>query len=833
MRKHLLSVVIFCITSIYSVKSQVLLARYDFNRTGTVFTNQSYLPSYSAPAVTFGGEFTEFCYTTAKVSKSFFSTQNADCVMFTPSGTGANTSLFNVNNRFFYVSVTPAANRRISITKAIFRYKTVIGSSTVKSVGIRLALRPDLSILSSNPFMPFTLGFPVCNTAGAWNLDLASSAFAVNQSTTYIAPALNPSLDASFTKPVNLTFEFTGAEDGSNSLYIDWIEFWGDASYATTETPVQKNFYIDPVDGNDANKGETPNDPLKDVKSISPTQLVPGSKILFKAGTTYNGTVYLYNVNGGATEPIVISSYWDGLSSQTPAATINAASFLSGIQLENCSFIHVDKLNITANGGGVYTPSIATENMRCGVLVRSTRMGNYSNITLSDLYIHDIFYQNPGFTGSISNSSPMGYGIRCINQTVDATMKDILIENCKVSNVEHVGVQIIGSGNSYIDSVRMVSSTIFHSGGPGVQMSKVRAGYFGYLTVDGSGSSDDARKWKRGSGLWTFATQNVLIEHCRFSNANGPGDSAGSHIDYNCSDVVMQYNLSINNAGGFVEILGNDWNCCYRYNVSVNDGWRIKGVNGASQEGKTLWLSGYVGSSTGVGPYFSYIYNNTIFVDSTIVSKYSFDKTASGILIANNIFHILGSSASVLGDQTSTASQMKIDGPDVFFKNNLFLKASNWPIAENIKDKAPIYGNSNFVNPGGMNIEDYIPQNTDLIKGKGIIIPRLPNDNIGLKIGLKAPFDILGNPIGESIDLGAIAVSSRTSVENVPKDEALVRSGCGNFSASYSGMANLTVYSIAGVKLFSKSFSGMVTIDIKRGVYLVKINKEVHKILVW
>ena len=129
-----------------------------------------------------------------------------------------------------------------------------------------------------------------------------------------------------------------------------------------------------------------------------------------------------------------------------------------------------------------------------------------------------------------------------------------------------------------------------------MQMSGVKSGLVKGNYINGSGSNNDSRKWGRGSGLWTWGTTNEVIENNSFLNANGPGDSAGCHIDFNCSDVVVQYNLSVNNAGGFCEILGNNYNCAYRYNISVNDGYRVKGQNGAFQEGKIYWLSGYVGN---------------------------------------------------------------------------------------------------------------------------------------------------------------------------------------------------------------------------------------------
>jgi hypothetical protein len=68
-------------------------------------------------------------------------------------------------------------------------------------------------------------------------------------------------------------------------------------------------------------------------------------------------------------------------------------------------------------------------------------------------------------------------------------------------------------------------------------------------------------------------------------------------------------------------------------------------------------------------------------------------------------------------------------------------------------------GNPVFRNMGGLNIKDYIPVNSQLIKNKGIEIERLPVDSIGLKIGLKAEPDILGNKITGMPDMGAIELS--------------------------------------------------------------------------
>ena len=55
-----------------------------------------------------------------------------------------------------------------------------------------------------------------------------------------------------------------------------------------------------------------------------------------------------------------------------------------------------------------------------------------------------------------------------------------------------------------------------------------------------------------------------------------------------------------------------------------------------------------------------------------------------------------------------------------------------------------------------MEIVNYIPQNRSLIKNRGIAIPHLSQDSIGIAIGLHPKIDILGHPIIGLPDMGAI-----------------------------------------------------------------------------
>ena len=97
------------------------------------------------------------------------------------------------------------------------------------------------------------------------------------------------------------------------------------------------------------------------------------------------------------------------------------------------------------------------------------------------------------------------------------------------------------------------------------------------------------------------------------------------------------------------------------------------------QEGKIFWLSGYAGKGRArTGPFNSYFYNNTIFVDEEIVARMALARTAEGVLIANNIFFIRGRSEALSGKRYDRDRSGKDNGR-VVFANNLFLSAENWP----------------------------------------------------------------------------------------------------------------------------------------------------------
>ena len=67
---------------------------------------------------------------------------------------------------------------------------------------------------------------------------------------------------------------------------------------------------------------------------------------------------------------------------------------------------------------------------------------------------------------------------------------------------------------------------------------------------------------------------NTVIQYNQSINAKGILDSHGIHVDHKNTDTFIQYNFMKDCEGGFVEILGGNERAVYRFNISLNDGWR-------------------------------------------------------------------------------------------------------------------------------------------------------------------------------------------------------------------------------------------------------------------
>lgn len=505
-------------------------------------------------------------------------------------------------------------------------------------------------------------------------------------------------------------------------------------------------YYIDSENGSDDNVGKSEGSAWKSLLKASTVDFAAGDQILLKAGQTHLGKLELIGVEGTEASPIVIASYGDG---EDPL--IDAAGYLAGVHLRDAKHVLVKDLEITADGG--VTVDGGSRTVRYGVYVDvSDDQQTFTGIEIRDLYIHDIFPERDREHEGRNPTTYVGTGISLRGGLAECS--DVLVENCRIEETGFKAIELFR-----LSDAEVLGNQMKNIGGPAIQPGRVNDLLVRGNVVDGSGAYTDSRMHGRGSGIWPWTSNRVLIERNKFMHARGRGDTCGVHIDFNCSDVVVQYNLSWDNEGGFLEILGNNWNCAYRYNVSINDGARVNGEGGATQWGHTLWLSSYTGTgNVRTGPFNTYIYNNTIYTKADIVAKFDFSRTSDGVLIANNIFHIEGDTANVYTNWEDSQEPQGAVPQNYVWKNNLYLKSDALPGDLPVTDSQPLVGDSAFFEAGSFAAEGYIPTAIEMVENRGIPIVKLDGDAIGLRIGLAVTEDYLGNPIVGLPDLGAFEV---------------------------------------------------------------------------
>ncbi len=612
-----------------------------------------------------------------------------------------------------------------------------------------------------------------------------------------------------------------------------------------------RTIYVDPDNGDDLNDGLSESSAIKTLAKLPDFNITHGDAILLKGGVTHYGTIILDGVGTSSANYIRIGSYGGS------KARLNAAGEMAGIYAANTSNIYISDLKITANGGdkdnctnyrdnSLYN-SYAGINVRCGIYIINDNSSQTSNITLYNLDIRDIFYYGYGETPelyttrpckewSTSNEDCYGWGVKIYATNGKITGLDIT--ECNARNVSHTGFKITGNGgygdpSQDSNSVRYAEMVIDRciineTGAPSMMVTNVKDAIIRNsslirpgsrttsLTNDDNGArTNEPRKWGRGSGLWMVRCDGLLFEKNHLEGSEGTADCCGAHIDIANRDIIIQYCLSKDNAGGFIEVLGKNYNCSYRYNVSINDGWR----NDSDEVQQALWdttamTDGFIVTINGhdsgdsFGPFYTYVYNNTIVATEqfdngyTHPMMYEYEMSANGILMANNIFWIptrmshgwstTGTSSAAIGVYsnihdfrtfTGTAwrdmTTAEIEALNYEIKNNLYMlfdptnytldsygypETLTMPLASNGNnnywDENPLGGDPGFKNYSATNYaltaEDLIPTNAAVIN-RGIAIEKLSTDTTseGLDGGLSISLDYFGNTITTPI-VGAI-----------------------------------------------------------------------------
>ena len=482
--------------------------------------------------------------------------------------------------------------------------------------------------------------------------------------------------------------------------------------------------------------------------------------------------------------------------------------------------------------GGVENSWGSGKNIRFGIkVVGSTK--DLENFSFNNLYIHNIYP-----TPYLANNIHLGYGIKLETQsdTVSGllnTISNVKVINTTISNTGHYGFWIKSLGLNGIDTVKnnkiLVENCVFeHTGGSGFVPNKSEDVLVQDCIFNHTGSSIDNRMWKRGSGMWPFDCKNVVAQNNKFMNARGPMDSYGSHIDYGNENVVFQYNYSYNNEGGFAEILGDNINCGYRYNISVNDGFR-QDPNGIpwDKKGKIFWVSNFCGQNPircpSVG---TFIYNNTVFVNDTLNPEIYFWPDVGDVHVYNNLI-VVGQNGNII----PTLIENNLN--ELYISHNLFYDSSRVDLDSDLENNA-LYGNPLLLNLaylGDNNPESYKVQNNSPAIGSGFLINGSTDTTNYLEHN--GGLDYFGNSVSHHSppNIGAFNGSGYMDILAINIDDIKIQPSVTNDYVNisiqdYSGLIQTEIYSLngnligvqSGIKLSFKKFnSGSYFCVIKYG----------------
>lgn len=397
--------------------------------------------------------------------------------------------------------------------------------------------------------------------------------------------------------------------------------------------------------------------PYSSLSKISDISFKPGTKIFLKKNSVFKEQFSLKNLNGEKDNPIIFTSYGD--KGDKPKIVGKETLDKGIVYISNCSNILFQNMEIYSE--------IKEESAAKGILVElsneesTEEAKTYHNITLKNLYIHDIYGFSDKENQGMAMKSKLTGGIHLWSSDGNAKIDGFNVLNSKIENVTNVGIatwyKVVGTRVSKVSpyddefekyahtNVTISNNEISYIGKNAAFLRNIKGGKFDHNVVH-----DTAIICNAGNQIVTSYVDDIVVEYNEGYNnkaslrADGKvQDGAMLDSDLQTKNVIFQYNYSHNNSFGlYISCDGtskNDKgasdNVILRYNVSIND-YGNKGI---------IYSNYYSGKIE--------CYNNTIITDKTTknIIEMNNDRTLS---FYNNIVFSRSKDASfTLGNMTN------------------------------------------------------------------------------------------------------------------------------------------------------------------------------------
>lgn len=512
--------------------------------------------------------------------------------------------------------------------------------------------------------------------------------------------------------------------------------------------PNGTRYYVS-ASGDDAALGTSADSAWRTLERVSQQELGAGDEVLFQAGDRFVGQ-FQVGGSGSKARPLRIGRYGEGARPVLDGGSTKGGAPSSVILLRNRQHVEIADLEVINT---IDDPRPGTPPDRAfGIHIINDRGGELAHFRLARLRIHDIFAKAIDHSDEDAFNRVLVSAIRFEvkrqgNRTAPSFFRDVLIENNEIARTGRFGVNIGHAGRGpgprdahtrdpdtgFNRDVVIRSNRFTDTGGSAVLLGGARFALIEDNDFVRTGSSAEPdRMVGRGSGAWVINSRDVVAQRNRSRSVRGYKDSYGMHVDFGNRDVLYQYNLSEDSEGGFIEILGNNRNVIWRYNVSINDGLREK-------DGNTIWLSPW--SPGQVRSEGIYLYNNTVYVRPGLYPDLDF--RAKGAHIWNNLFSV--GRQGMIGE----SMRVELDGGTLDLAGNMFSGKVN--AAFQALDRQPRSGAPRFAMPGSVEPDGYriAPGSPAANGGVPVVHPRFPAAGQGVFAHIREvpESDFFGTPL--------------------------------------------------------------------------------------
>lgn len=369
-------------------------------------------------------------------------------------------------------------------------------------------------------------------------------------------------------------------------------------------------YYFNSDSGDDANPGT---DSLHAFKSLSMVEMIPikaGDQILLHAGSQFSEPLRI-QCRGRKGRAVIVGKYG---GSALPHIRVDGNDSVA-VHLRNCEWITVRDLEVSNSG---------TEPMagRKGVYVELENYGVAKETRIENLYIHDIMGSN-----TISEGGGTAIAIRNgrDSDTLRNRFEGLAVSGCTIRNCQRDGIKLNGYWirSQWFPNLDVVirGNTLDGVPGDGIMVSGCDGAIIEYNTMRDCPASLPPSE--ACDGIWPWCSDNTIVQFNVVSDHKSVIDAYAYDSDWGCRNSTFQYNLSYNNDGGFLLVIGTDgwpedWcvngniGTIVRYNVSINDG-----------------LRNYMTDASGHLEYFCPVVNFTGFTKDNVLENnifYSFPK---------------------------------------------------------------------------------------------------------------------------------------------------------------------------------------------------------------